>query len=250
MQIRKYQASDYDIIAPWFNDLSKFYDGHTEDKKLIDQLVNCEEQDAKGFFTVSKQLYVCVASNQELLGFFCLNYKRGDAVKLGPIITSPLSRGRGIGKYMFNFIDTECKKNKIRKIYATTSHLNDSVNNLFIKYGYTKEALYPNHYKNGSNEIIWGKIFIPDSGSVLDLESSLCLPEVNGAIIVRDFTPEQDSNFLSRVIEKIYSQWHNDLGTSFTNSIIHGYQRAKDATLDFQDKSKLVLIACGSNGNQ
>lgn len=239
MNIRMYENGDYKVIDPWFSALAEFYDGHTSDKKLIDQLVDRQVNDPEGFFTLAKEIFICEEYG-EILGFFCLNYKRGQAIKLGPLIVSPTARGRGVGKFLFRYIDELCTAKKIRKIYATTSHLNEKVNALFSQNGYRQEALYPDQYKIASNEIIWGKIFIPDTAPGQENNSLL----INGdeEVSVRDFDPETDISYLKKC-EALYTTWHDDLGDDFIQSTLSGYHRGT-TSMDFQAKTKAILVAC------
>ncbi len=239
MKVRLYSSDDYAILSPWFSALSTFYDGHTEDNKLIDQLVDKHEKDPYGFFTTAKEIYVCENEEAQIAGFFCLNYKRGNSVKVGPIIVAPETRGRGVGKYMFTVIEQICIEKRVRKIYATTSHLNHAVNSLFKANWYTPEAQYPDQYKVGSSEIVWGKILIHDSGLVQPEISSM-LGSQPGAY-VREFNPDTDKVFLERVVGQL-GTLHDDLGSDFIEATIAGYMRGKEF-LGFQSKTKDIRIA-------
>jgi predicted GNAT family acetyltransferase len=84
--------------------LVRFYDGHNGQNKLIDQLVaGLGDGDKNGFFTTRKELWVAELKGQ-VAGFYCLNYKRGGSVKLGPMITNPSLTGKGIGKAMMSHL--------------------------------------------------------------------------------------------------------------------------------------------------
>ncbi len=46
----------------------------------------------------------------------------------------------------------------MRKLYATTSHLNETANWVLAKHGFQVEAKFPDHYRGGSMEMIYGKM--------------------------------------------------------------------------------------------
>ena len=243
MKVRMYEDGDYKVIDPWFSALSKFYDGHTPDKKLIDQLVNRQEKDAEGFFTLSKEIYIC-EENGAILGFFCLNYKRGEAVKLGPLVVAPGARGKGVGSFLYGYIDILCRERKFRKLYATTSQLNAPVNALFNKFGYKEEAVYPDQYKKGSNEVVWGKVFTPDTFPVAEQNSMVLAGD--RPITLSDFNEKLHMDGLT-FCDTIFSEWHDDLGADFIEATLNGYKRGREA-VDFQTKTKSIIVASSESG--
>jgi hypothetical protein len=127
---------------------------------------------------------------------------------------------------------------KARKLYATTSNLNTHVNHLFEKAGFKKEALFPDHYKIGSNEIIWGKHLVtPSEIEDININSAFESEDSLHGINIEKFD-QTVFNFLSES-NQIYSQWHDDLGEDFLNGMINGTER----DLSFQEKGKIILIA-------
>ncbi len=155
-EIRPYQLGDYDKLKTWLSELGRFYDGH-ESGRFVDQLVNKEYEDELGYFTTAKEVYIATEGGKEL-GSIVLNYKRGGSVKVGPFVVDPEARGRGIGTQLLTFAEQRAREKGRRKIYATTSHLNEPVNRVFSKCGFQAEAHFPDQYKKGSIELIWGKL--------------------------------------------------------------------------------------------
>ncbi|HMT01611.1 MAG TPA: GNAT family N-acetyltransferase [Candidatus Absconditabacterales bacterium] len=245
--VRLFNLKDYDLVGERMTDLTNFYDGHTDDNKLIDQLVGTEKIDQIGYFTKSK-LMLMFEHEGVPLGMVCLNIKRGGSVKIGPVIVAPEARGKGIGKLLFSTIDKIADDFKIRKLYATTSHLNDRVNSIFSKYGYNIEATYPDQYKQGSNEHIWGKIQNESTNENLEVINSVSSNiESVGNIKIHGTVEEEDKEYLDETL-RIYRQRHNDLGADFLHMMLKGYERGKE-NLSFQNKSKMILIAKDEIGN-
>lgn len=123
LPIRSYRPEDYPYLDQWMESLATFYDGHTPEHKLLDQLVNTEMADPRGFFTKSKALLVSYDEATGVpTGAICLNHKRGGAVKIGPVVVDAALRGQGIGKALFTAADAYAEAVGARKLFATTSH--------------------------------------------------------------------------------------------------------------------------------
>lgn len=235
--IRSYQDQDYPCLDLWMKSLAAFYDGHSEDNKLLDQLVGAEKEDPCGFFTKKKALLVSVDSEGGTpTGALCLNYKRGGAVKIGPVVVDGNLRGQGIGKTLFQAADIFAETVNARKLYATTSHLNSPVNRLFERYGYGIEATLPDQYKRGSNELVWGKFTqghpIEDHTPI----ASLLQPSV-GAVMQIEAYNDADRRFVAGV-NNTFQGWHDDLGEDFIDGMVAGHERG----LSFQEKGKVILL--------
>lgn len=241
--IRSYLPQDYELLANYMNDLGKFYDGHDEQNPFIDQLVGTEIEDKNGFFTKNKSMLV-YDINGETGGMICLNYKRGGSTKIGPLIVNPNFRGQGIGTKLMQLADQVALVGGIRKLYATTSHLNEAVNSLFIKQGYKIEAKFPDQYKKGSIEYIWGKhIQQPNYINDNDINSVL-IEQDNITNLKVKSAQEQDLDYLNN-INPYFQQWHDDLGSDFVDMMFNGHKRG----LDFQAKGKEILIAHNNGSN-
>lgn len=235
-RIRSYQASDYELLALWMQDLGRFYDGHDEQNRLLDQLVGAEIGDRAGFFTKNKFMFVCQVAEAPA-GMLCLNYKRGGSAKIGPVIVNPEIRGQGVGTSLMRTADEVAKAGEVRKLYATTSHLNTHVNHLFTKAGFQVEAQFPDQYKKGSVELIWGKqLQEPESRAVIT-QSALVESRGNQGTKVQLLNGEIPP-VISQANE-IYQQWHDDLGADFVVGMLDGVRRG----LNFQQKGKAIILA-------
>jgi len=236
LAVRSYTAADYGHLDAWMESLAQFYDGHSSDNKLLDQLVNAEGSDSKGFFTLKKALLVSVDQHQAPTGALCLNYKRGGAVKIGPVVVDACRRGQGIGKTLFAAADTFAIAVGARKLFATTSHLNTTVNHLFETYGYRQEAVFPNQYKQGSNELVWGK-FTGVYPRVFDGKVESVVADEDAPVVGVSSYTEADRGYITSV-NNTYGGWHDDLGEDFIDGMVAGHKRE----LFFQDKGKIILL--------
>lgn len=240
LPVRSYKPTDYGPLGAWMESLAAFYDGHTPQNRLIDQLVGAEMGDRNGFFTKSKALVVSTdPETGAATGATCINFKRGGAVKIGPIVVDSELRGRGIGKTLFEAADVFADAVGARKIFATTSHLNRPVNTLFERYGFIVEATFPDQYKHGSEELIWGK-FVGAHPFESDLSSAKSVVRPSNGKSIGAIKPYSESNrgFIADV-NKTYGDWHDDLGEDFIDGMVAGQERG----LDFQAKGKVILVA-------
>ena len=223
--------------------LATFYDGHTLENKLLDQLVGAELVDSRGFFTKSKALLVSHDETSSTpTGALCFNHKRGGAVKIGPVVVDAVLRGQGIGKTLFEAADAYAKATGARKLFATTSHLNTPVNRLFEHYGYHVEATFPDQYKQGSEELVWGKF--TEGHPVIETKKevpSTVMQHIGQIAAVRIFS-EINRDFITRV-NSVYGTWHDDLGEDFIQGMIAGQERGLQSGLLFQQKGKVIYVA-------
>lgn len=229
-------SKDYfSYVKELLPELGKYYDGH-ENSKFFDQLINKEKNDTNGYFTLKKEIWIAKVNNN-FCGFVCLNYKRGNTVKIGPIIVDPLYRGHGVGNFLINSSIEKLKKENIRKIYATTSSENIFACKLFENNGFKIEIKLPEQYKKESTEIIWGYFINVPKKRVAKCKS-LFLNKKEKTITVSSFNKTKDENLLKKMIN-IMSEWHDDINQSFCDQLI----KATKNGIDFEKKGKLILVA-------
>jgi len=246
--VRLYKNEDYNKVDVWMKDLAKFYDWHTDDNKLLDQLVGTHEKDENWYFTKNK-LMLMIEDEGQPVWMVCVNIKRWWSVKIGPVVVDPNIRWKWIWKKLFSTIDNIANDFQIRKLYATTSHLNERVNNIFEKFGYIIEAKFPDQYKQWSEEYIWGKIkndkVIKDVDNIehsanKDIESIW-------DISINESLSDDDIDYLKDSLIA-YLQRHNDLWDDFMEMMIKGFERGQ-INLNYQNKGKKILVAKDSEGN-
>lgn len=239
MRFELANANHFSQINKWMPELGNYYDGH-ESSKFFEQISNKEKLDPFGFFTLKKEIWT--ASNEDvLLGFICLNYKRGGSIKIGPIIVNPDSRGVGIGKFLLSHSIEVAESKKVRKIYATTSSLNKPASLLFKNSGFVQEAILPNQYRDGTEEYVWGLFTAEHSKghrstrSMLLDKSDPCQPKV------RSYENDIDRKYLDSVID-VMKEWHGDIDEQFAEGIVS----ANNKELDYEIKGKKVFTStCG-----
>ena len=69
-------------------------------------------------------------------------------------------QGRGLGKFLSNEIEEECKRLGIKKVMTTIYHFNHAMISIKLKQGYTIEGYHPDHEAPGYHEYSLGKILI------------------------------------------------------------------------------------------
>jgi len=241
MKFSKITSSHQLSIKNLLPELGKFYDGH-ENAKFFNQLIDKDKKDNNGYFTIKKEIWSVLGDQSEFCGFVCLNYKRGNTVKIGPIMVSPNCRGIGIGKFMIKSTLEKLEKETVRKVYATTSDENTPANKLFKNTGFQLEVELPEQYRAGNKENIWGYFFERPTEIFLNEKSLLSQEDsVDESLQIKEFSSETDTQYLQKII-KIIKEWHDDIDSGFLKQIIDATRRG----LDFETKGKLILIAKNS----
>lgn len=241
MKFTKVNDNYLETIETWLPELGNFYDGH-KDSKFFEQITNKDTNDPYGYFTQKKELWSATEKN-ELLGFVCLNSKRGGSIKIGPIMVSPNHRGKGVGKFLINHSILRGKEMSARKLYATTSSLNIPAGRLFESLGFTKEASLPNQYKQGAEKFIWG-LFLNTVQNAQKPSGSLVKNGNEKSHSVRGYEDATDRTVLEDAVHTI-TEWHTDLDQGFIEGIVNATKR----NLDYETKGKEIFIS-EANGKQ
>lgn len=237
MKFTKISSSHFGCLKKLLPELGKFYDGH-ENAKFFEQITDKDKKDKNGYLTLKKEIWSILDDGDNFCGFICLNYKRGNTVKIGPIMVDPKYRGNGIGKFMIKSSLEKLRKENVRKVYATTSSENIPANILFKDTGFQLEVELPEQYRVGNKENIWGYFFERPTEIYLNEKSLLDLTSSKDEILhVKEFDSETDIQYLQKII-KIIKEWHDDIDSGFIKQIIDATKRG----LDFETKGKLILI--------
>lgn len=219
-------------------ELSKYYDGH-ENSKFLNQLVDKDIRDPNGYLTLKKEIWCALDDHQQFLGFVCLNYKRGNSVKIGPIIVRPESRGKGVGKFLINSSLNKLKFEQIRKVYATTSSENIPAISLFRNFGFKLELELPEQYRVGNKEFVWG-YFFGQPKEIYTAKRSLLDPYPfvkSEGDKVDIFNSISDLHCLQDAISVI-KIWHEGINKTFIHQVVQATKRG----LDFESKGKIILV--------
>jgi GNAT superfamily N-acetyltransferase len=67
-------------------------------------------------------------------------------------------QGKGLGKFLSQEIEEECKRTGIKKVMTTIYHFNHAMISIKLKQGYTIEGYHPDHEALGFHEYSLGKI--------------------------------------------------------------------------------------------
>jgi len=240
MIFAKISPKYYQQVKCLLPELSKYYDGH-ENSNFFNQLVNKDAQDPNGYLTLRKEIWCALDDSQQFLGFVCLNYKRGNSVKIGPIIVKPESRSRGVGKFLINSSLNKLKYEQIRKVYATTSSENVSAISLFKNFGFKLELELPEQYRVGNKEFVWG-YFLDHPKKTYMTKRSLLDP---GSLMksecdkVGTFNCDCDSDLRClRNAVSVIKIWHEGIDNTFIHQIIQAIKRG----INFEFKGKIILV--------
>lgn len=221
-------------IKDWLPELGNFYDGHDSSSKFFNQIANKNETDPFGYFTLKKEIWTAT-DNSELLGFICLNYKRGGSVKIGPLMVNPKHRGKGVGKFLIQSSIKQTKETNVRKLYATTSSLNNPASNLFESCSFEKEAELPDQYKTGASEYIWG-LFLQENPTRQKGNNSFLIKTKSNSGTTRNYCDKTDRGFLAETVD-VMSEWHDGLDSDFIKGLIEASER----DLDYEIKGKKIM---------
>lgn len=67
-------------------------------------------------------------------------------------------QGKGLGKFLSEAIEEECKRIGIKKVMTTIYYFNHAMISIKLKQGYTIEGYHPDHEAPGYHEYSLGKI--------------------------------------------------------------------------------------------
>lgn len=67
---------------------------------------------------------------------------------------------KGLGKYLSEAIESECKRVGVKKVMTTIYHFNHSMITIKLKQGYSIEGYHPDHEAPGFHEYSLGKVLL------------------------------------------------------------------------------------------
>lgn len=137
------------------------------------------------------------------------------------------------------FAEQRAREKGRRKIYATTSHLNEPVNRVFSKCGFQIEAQFPDQYRRGSIELIWGKLLSGVGvGHNRTTEVSTLLEDDPANLGIVRYSPQHYSGLRELMLTKLPG-WHDEINDEFVLRTIIGHLQG----VDFERKGKVILLA-------
>lgn len=128
-------------------------------------------QDAKDFFEkdlATGTRYIVVEKDAKIVGF--VSWREHDRpyhelAELHAIAIDDSLKGKGLSKLLFDKLVQEMNEfyagfgNSLRKLYLMTHANNARAIRFYEKMGFKKEAVIPNHYYDGVNELVLSMYF-------------------------------------------------------------------------------------------
>ncbi len=244
-EIRKFKDSDYEALKQMMNEyLSKYYDWHSDNSPLLNQLINKEDKDNEWFFTKNKFVLVYQDDAWNPIWLIAINNKRWPSIKTWPLLVHHAHQGQWIWKTLKLVSEKICRDLWAHKMYATTSFSNTAALSLNKILWYKQEAYYKDQYKKWSDEVILWKILTPEREICREYQNDIqttLLSVYNNCPLhwklkIRRATQE-DKSFMENT-RLIYEQRHDDLNYDFIENMINAQERG----MNFQSKWKQVLV--------
>ncbi|MCO5261209.1 MAG: GNAT family N-acetyltransferase [Crocinitomicaceae bacterium] len=232
ISIREANKNDFNFILDlMIKNLKPYYGGDHE--KHATRIFNTHISgglDQIGFFSTFQKMFI-VEYNGKTSGMLHLVGKKQGTIKISPLIVCDDSRGKGIGKFLIDFIDDYAKKNEYRQVYCTVARQNKQAYNFFKRNGFTVAGTSDSHYKDKITETMLYK-------------------EVQGSSVLNDFDKkhisvvpmqkrhqEEVKDLLIDKLPKTFGGIDND----WVDSLFKGYERRNSN--DINTKYKLIYVA-------
>jgi hypothetical protein len=119
--------------------------------------------DRFGYFTQRKRLFVARLDGRAV-AFSVASYKRGGSVKMGPTVVCAGLRRKGVGLAFRRRVEEIILADPaVRKLYLTLSTGNLRTMLFNLRLGYQVEGVLRGQYREGSHELVMGRIRDPRS---------------------------------------------------------------------------------------
>lgn len=106
------------------------YGLHTNDDSLDQDMQDIEGHYGAGYFGLLKN------ENQHIVGTFALYPESSDSFEIRKMYLLPEYRGKGLGKWMLNFLIEEAKNKKAQKVTLKTASVLETAMALYRKTGF------------------------------------------------------------------------------------------------------------------
>jgi hypothetical protein len=251
--IRLYRRDDYALLLDWSRLLPAFYDGHGDGAPaLLDQLIGHEQGDPLGLHTTHKLILVCEGVGRPT-GALCLNHKRGGSTKLGPLL---IDRGaphkRVVATRLFEAALTIARLTGRRKLYGTFPRRNAGMAAVILgvapEAGLKQEAAFPDHFRTGVTEAVWGMHLDKPPPAVASVSSSL--ESGRGQAFRIGLYEDEDWGYFQSAY-KVCRQWHDDADDELPRAQVAAHWRGlAGGDHPYQRKSTRILVARGHDGHR
>jgi len=199
-----------------------------------------EKGEPFGLYSKDFELWVAEESNH-MLGFVSLVKKRGGSSKIKALIVNPKTRGGGIGSMLYDFAIKRLEKSGARKVYGTDAFIDYStIKYDLLKGGFEVEGSLKDPYKEGSPEIIIGRLFQrgkPTSSIIPPKKSEKKLED----IAVSRYSSE-DFDEIRRVVLRMMPPYYGEIDEDFVRRMVNAHQRFKESGLDYSAKPRIMHI--------
>lgn len=240
--VREAIFSDREWVIKIMNDcLSPYYDGdHTAHAERIFSAHLQGGTDNIGFFSFEQKMFIATI-NDEAVGMIHIVGKKQNTYKISPLIISPYMRGKGIGKYLLNYVEKYIfQKDNVRQIYCTVADTNDSAKGFFEHNGFIKAGVADSQYKIGVAEDMYYKPI--DFQHIID-ELEVGTVSVIELCEAKNYVKELVRDELLRELPMSFEGIDN----AWVDSLFRGYDRRD--TKEINQKYKLIYVAINQNGD-
>lgn len=231
-RIRNVDPKDTNGVEELSKRLGQDYGGHQRGWVMA-RYGRHQQHDPLGFFTKESGLVVAGPPGNPT-GMIAWTDKRGGSLKITALAGSDESSAARLTREMIALAQNNPN---VRKVYGTVNRSNRQVLRMADHLGFVPEATLPDQYKEGSDEIVLGKVLRP--AEQISASYPMAISSEDTVKKVRQFDSSQDMNELKRLFEYL-SGWHNDVGADFLKQTIQG---ASYGALDIMRKGKSIFVA-------
>lgn len=192
--------------------------------------------DPCGYFTHAKRVYVGRMAGSAQV-FTVATFKRGGSVKMGPTVTVPEARRYGVATAFRRQVEGSiCAEPSVRKLYLTISASNVRTLLFNLGLGYQVEGALRGQYREGSMELVLGRIVRAGTGAS---PVPLRLADGEEGPIVIGAGPVDAGELASFLLPRMASSF-GDIDEAFAAAIVASLAPERQR---YERKGKLLLVA-------
>lgn len=224
--IREYRKEDLPAVK-WLmlQYLPRFYDDI--DESFSESLTEAHEKgyDPFGYFTKAKRVWIAEIED-EVVGMMSVSIKRGNSVKISPILIDEAYRGRGIVRRLIEKLVQFVRDNNLRKIYCTVAIQNTGTLAFFDRLGFVREGYLEQQYKGGMTEVVYG--WFPDKE----------IP-IADDVLIREME-DSDADAIKQIALSYLPRFYSEMDEQFVRNMIEAHRRK---TMSYATKHKVIFVA-------
>lgn len=193
-------------------------------------------QDRYGYFTRVKRVFVGWVDGLPQ-AFTVVSYKRGGSVKVGPTVVMPEWRRQGLGRMFRRTVEQLITRDtRVRKLYLTINASNQGALLFNLGLGYRIEGVLPDHYRNGEQELVLGRIMRP--GPLLEERPRRLPPGDFDTVLLLEGSVDIDE-FAEYLLPRLAAGF-SDLDRSFVDAVVAALEHDRQG---YASKGKRLLTA-------